>query len=57
MRIEAYNKVNQIYNTSKVRNVKKTEKSSFQDKLEISQTANDYSIAKQAVDQTPDVRG
>ena len=26
MRIEAYNKVNQIYNTSKVRNVKRQKK-------------------------------
>ena len=29
MRIEAYNKVNQIYNTSKVRNVKRQKKAVF----------------------------
>ena len=42
MHIEAYNKVNQLYNTSKVNKTNKTETKSFSDKLEISQTAMDY---------------
>ncbi|MDI9509917.1 MAG: flagellar biosynthesis anti-sigma factor FlgM [Bacillota bacterium] len=56
MRIEAYNKVSQLYNTSKVNKTNKTETKSFSDKLEISQTAMDYRVAKQIVAKTPDVR-
>lgn len=56
MRIDAYNKVSQIYSTSKVNKVKKTGGSSFSDKLEISQTGNDYRTARQVIDQIPDIR-
>lgn len=56
MRIDAYNKVSQLYNTNKVNKPTKTEGSSFSDKLEISQAAKDYRVAKQIVTQTPDVR-
>lgn len=56
MRIDAFNKVSQVYNTSKTTNVKKTTGSNFSDKLEISQTGKDYRVAKNIVAQTPDVR-
>lgn len=56
MRIDALNKVNQIYNTNKIKNVKKTNSGNFSDKLEISQTGKDYRVAKQIVAQAPDVR-
>lgn len=56
MRIDAYNKISQIYGTNKISKLKKTDKSSFRDKLELSRTGNDYNIAKQIVAQTPDVR-
>lgn len=56
MRVDAYNKVNQVYNTSKINNVKKVGGSAFTDKLEISRTGNDYTLAKQVLDQIPDVR-
>lgn len=56
MRVDAYNKVNQVYNTSKVNSVKKIGGSSFSDKLEISRTGNDYTFAKQIIDQIPDIR-
>lgn len=56
MRIDAFKKVSQVYNTSKVTNVKKTTGSSFSDKLEISQVGKDYRAAKNVVAQTPDIR-
>lgn len=56
MRIDAFNKVSQVYNASKVTNVKKTTGTSFGDKLEISQTGKDYRVAKNIVAQTPDIR-
>lgn len=56
MRIDAYNKVNQIYNTSNVKKANKASKGSFSDKLEISQTGKDYRVAKQIISQTPEVR-
>lgn len=56
MRIDAYNKVSQLYNTNKVKKATKLGGESFSDKLEISQKGKDYRIAKQIVAQTPDVR-
>lgn len=58
MRIEAYTQVQQIYNTSKSdknrRNVKAN--AAEADQLEISSTARDYQVAKQAVAACADVR-
>lgn len=56
MRIEAYNQVQQIYNTNKPGQVKKTESKSFADCLQISSIGKDIQIAKAAVAATPDVR-
>ena len=56
MRIDAYNKVSQLYNTSNVKKATKPNGGSFSDKLEISQKGKDYRLAKQIVTQTPDVR-
>ena len=56
MRVDALNKVNQLYNTNNVKSTAKAKGSSFSDKLEISQTAKDYQVAKQAVAHTPDIR-
>lgn len=56
MRVDAYNKVSQLYNTSKVNKATKTSSGKFSDRLEISQKGNDYRIAKQIVSQAPDVR-
>lgn len=57
MRIEAYTQVQQIYNTSKSdknrRNVKVN--AGEADQLEISSTARDYQVAKQAVAACADV--
>jgi negative regulator of flagellin synthesis FlgM len=56
MRIDAFNKISELYKAGNVKNASKTKGSSFQDTLEISQTAKDYQTAKQIISRTPDVR-
>ncbi len=56
MRIDAFNKISELYKTSNVKNTSKSKGVSFSDTLEISQTGKDYQIAKNALSQTPDVR-
>ena len=58
MRIDAYNAVSQLYKTGSARNVKKTNQtqSYVNDKLEFSQTAKSYQVAKAAVSTASDVR-
>jgi negative regulator of flagellin synthesis FlgM len=56
MRIDAFNKVSELYKASNVKSTAKTKGSSFSDKLEISQAGKDYQIAKQVVARTPDIR-
>ncbi len=56
MRIDAYNKVSQLYSTNNVKKTAKPSKTGFSDKLEISQTGLDYRVAKQAVTQASDAR-
>lgn len=56
MRIESYHKINKLYTSEKTSGVKQNIVTSKNDKLEISQTALDYQIAKKAVSETDDVR-
>jgi len=56
MRIDAFNKVSELYKSSSIKSTGKTPSSSFSDKLEISQTGKDYQVAKQIVARTPDIR-
>ncbi len=56
MRIDAFNKVSQLYQANSVKNTSKPKSGSFSDKLEISQVGKDYQAAKQIVAQTPDIR-
>ena len=66
MRIDAYNAVNQIYQTSQISKTKTTTKvdntktaaktSSVSDKFEISDTARTYQTARTAVSKASDVR-
>lgn len=56
MRIEAYNQVQQLYNTKKPGQVKKTTGTSFADQLQISSMGKDIQVAKNAVLACPDVR-
>lgn len=53
MRIDAYNAVNQIYQTSQI---SKAKTSSVSDKFEISDTAKTYQTARTAVSKASDVR-
>ena len=56
MRIDAYNKINQMQSVSKINKVSKKGTVSQTDKLEISQAGKDYQVAKQAVKDAPDIR-
>lgn len=56
MRIEAYTQVQQIYNTHKVNKAQKASNVSFSDKLQLSSMGKDMQVAKQAVQNSPDVR-
>ena len=57
MRVDALNKINELYKTNSVKQTEKSKSSSYQsDQLEISQTAKDYQIAKQAIAGTTDIR-
>lgn len=56
MRIDAFNKISKLYETSSTKSTVKTSKASFADKLEISKTGKDYQFAKQIVAKTPDIR-
>ena len=56
MRIEAYNQVQQVYNTKKVQHTGKTEKATKTDNVQISSLGKDIQVAKQAVKNAPDIR-
>lgn len=56
MRIESYHKINKLYTSEKTSGVKQNIATSKNDKLEISQTALEYQIAKKAVSEIEDVR-
>ena len=57
MRIDAYNQIAQLYKTGKsIRTNKANSTASVRDEVQISQTARDYQIAKQAVAGASDVR-
>ena len=56
MRIDAYNAINQIYNTKRTNKVKSTAEVGGTDQVVISQFGRDYQIAKQAVAKAPDIR-
>ncbi len=56
MRIDAFNKISELYKANTVKSTAKVKSSSFTDTLEISQTAKDYQVAKQIIASTPDIR-
>lgn len=56
MRIEAYNKVSSIYQTSKIKKTEAAKAAASFDQVEISRQGQDYQIAKKAVMNQPDVR-
>lgn len=56
MRVEAYSKINQIYQTKQKSRTQATVKSSGRDELTISSTARDYQVARQALANMADIR-
>ena len=56
MRIEAYTQVQQIYNAHKTNKAQKASNACFSDQLELSSMGKDMQVAKQAVQNSPDVR-
>ena len=56
MRIEAYNQVQQLYNTRKPGQVKRTAGTGLKDQVQISSMGKDFQTAKTAVKAAPDVR-
>lgn len=57
MRIDAYNQVSQIYKTNKAGKVTAASSvSNTRDEVQISSFGRDYQIAKQAVQETSDIR-
>lgn len=56
MRIDAYNAISQVYQTSGSYKAKAAGKAYASDKVEISSFGKDFQVAKAAVAQTADVR-
>ena len=56
MRIDAYNKISQVYQTNVTKKTNKTVASSTSDQVEISRIGKDYQVAKKAVAAAPDER-
>lgn len=56
MRIDAFNKISELYNASNVKSTTKVKSTSFRDTCEISRTGKDYNTAKQIIANTPDIR-
>lgn len=56
MRIDAVNRVSQLYQANSTKKVAKQTKTEKYDSVQISQMGKDYQVAKAAVTGTPDVR-
>jgi len=56
MRIEAYNKVNTIYQTTQMKKAGGVKAAASYDQVEISRQGQDYQVAKKAIFNQPDVR-
>lgn len=56
MRVEAYSKIQQMYKTNTVKKEQPAAKTSFSDQLQISSMGKDIQAAKQALENTPDIR-
>ncbi|MFP3153735.1 flagellar biosynthesis anti-sigma factor FlgM [Lachnospiraceae bacterium ZAX-1] len=56
MRVETYNQIANLYKTTNVNKVQNETSIGGRDEVQISQVGRDYQIAKQAVEQSPDIR-
>lgn len=56
MRVDAYNKIAQLYQTNATKKMTKVASTSGTDQVELSRIGKDYQVAKQAVAKTVDIR-
>lgn len=56
MRIEAYSRVAQVYDSTKASKTKSVQRTGSRDEVQISQAGRDYQVAKQALAETSDIR-
>lgn len=56
MRIDAYNKINQIYQTSEKMKIQSKERVKEKDQITISRVGKDYQVAQAALSKVSDVR-
>lgn len=56
MRIDAYNQINQLYQTTKPKKVTKAGGNTATDQYKVSSKGQDYQIAKNALSELPDIR-
>lgn len=56
MRIDAYNKITQLFQTNNTMKTTKTTGVSAKDHVEISRAGKDYQVAKQAIANVEDIR-
>lgn len=56
MRIDAFNKVSELYKSNKIKSTSNVKGNNYSDRLEISQIGKDYQVAKKALASVSDVR-
>ena len=56
MRIDAYNQINTLYQTTKPKKVTKPGETRVAEQYQVSQSGKDYQIAKNALSEIPDIR-
>lgn len=56
MRIEAYHKVSQLYQSNQTKSMTKTTRNYQTDKFELSKLGKEFQIANKAIAATPDIR-
>lgn len=56
MRIDAYNQISKIYDSKQTARTREVARTKARDELTISSTGRDYQIARQALNNVPDIR-
>ncbi len=56
MRIDAINKMNQLYQATKPKKANETGSAKTSERYEVSRSGKDYQIAKEAIKAAPDIR-
>lgn len=56
MRIDAFNRVSQLYQSNSTKKIKSSGKAGRPDSVEISKIGRDYQAAKAAAEKAPDIR-